>query len=152
VCDRCLWALDAFERYRGLAPGSGDHCANCLLGVGELLDAVDRPAVCEQAVATAMGGLHLKSPKVRFRRRSWVVLAHADPVCVVPGTDLGAVISGGFAVDVPGTRRPSPPSFLPVCPASALHILLGGLSARGGEELLKPCARAGRGAAAGPRE
>jgi hypothetical protein len=20
VCDRCLWALDAFERYRGLAP------------------------------------------------------------------------------------------------------------------------------------
>ena len=89
----------------------------------------------------AMGGLHLKSPKVRFRRRSWVVLAHADPVCVVPGTDLGAVISGGFAVDVPGTRRPSPPSFLPVCPASALHILLGGLSARGGKSC-SSCVRA----------
>eukprot|EP01047_Picozoa_sp_COSAG01_P120283 COSAG01_NODE_49009_length_375_cov_105.061594_1_plen_42_part_01 len=42
------------------------------------------------------------------------------------------MISGGFAVDVLGTRRPSPLSFLPVCPASALHILLGGLSARGG--------------------
>ena len=152
MCDRCLWALDAFERYRGLAPGSGDGHANCAHGVGELLDAVDWPVRGEGAVATAMGGLHLKSPKVRFLRRSWLVLAHADPVCVVPGTDLGAVISGGFAVDVPGTRRPSPPSFLPVCPASALHILLGGLSARGGEELLKLCARAGRGAAADPRE
>ena len=66
MCDRCLWALDAFERYRGLAPESGDHCANCLLGVGELLDAVDRPAVCEQAVATAMGGLHLERPNDEF--------------------------------------------------------------------------------------
>jgi hypothetical protein len=97
--------------------------------------------VCEQAVATAMGGLHVASPNCPFRRRSWVVLEHADPICVVSGTDLGAVISGGFAVDVPGTRRPSPPSLLPVCPASALHILLGGLSARG-ERSCSSCVRA----------
>ena len=108
--------------------------------------------MCKHGVETAMGGLHLERPKMKKFSFWEGVLAHADPVCVVPGTDLGAVISGGFAVDVPGTRRPSPPSFLPVCPASALHILLGGLSARGGEELLKLCARAGRGAAAGPRE
>ena len=49
-------------------------------------------------------------------------MAHADPVCVVPGTDLGAVISGGFAVDVPGTRRPCGRE---LCPPHAIGVVSG---------------------------
>ena len=69
MCDRCLWALDAFERYRGLAPGSGDGHANCAHGVGGLLDAVDWLVRGEGAVEKAMGGLHLKSPMAQLLSR-----------------------------------------------------------------------------------
>ena len=65
MCDRCLRAVDAFERYRGLAPGSGDFRLNCLLDMRELFDAVYWPAVCKQAVETVMGGLHLERPKMK---------------------------------------------------------------------------------------
>ena len=47
--------------------------------------------------------------------------------------DLGAMINGGSTVGVPGTRRPSPPPFLPFYRVSTLHVLLGGLPARGGK-------------------
>eukprot|EP01047_Picozoa_sp_COSAG01_P033902 COSAG01_NODE_2518_length_7524_cov_2.305724_2_plen_83_part_00 len=47
-----------------------------------------------------MGGLHLERPNDEFSLSGEGVLGHANPVCVVPGTDLGAVISGGFTVDV----------------------------------------------------